>query len=193
MHHPALILIDVQQGFAHADYFGGGRNNPAAEQHCGALLAAWRAQHLPVFHIRHSSSLPHSPLHASHPGFQFAPEVMPQAGEILLTKTVNSAFIGTDLHEKLQAQGITTLVMAGITTDHCVSTSVRMAGNLGYQVYCVHDACATFARRGIRGETYDADTIHYTALASLHEEFAQVVASETLFAQLAAAARGQKP
>ena len=52
--NPALLLIDVQQGFAQEDFFGGNRNNPEAEAHCGQLLAAWRARGLPIFHVRHS-------------------------------------------------------------------------------------------------------------------------------------------
>ena len=174
---PALILVDVQQAFREEDFFGGGRNNPHAEARCGELLATWRSRGLPVFHIRHSSQNPRSPLHASHSGFCFAPQVEPQAGEAVITKTVNSAFIGTDLQYRLQQAGIGTLVIAGITTNHCVSTTIRMAGNLGFSVYCVHDACATFARDGIRDEHYDAETIHYTALANLHGEFAQVLGS----------------
>ena len=181
---PALILVDVQQAFREEDFFGGGRNNPHAEARCGELLATWRSCGLPVFHIRHSSQNPRSPLHASHSGFCFAPQVEPQAGEAVITKTVNSAFIGTDLQASLQRTGITTLVIAGITTDHCVSTTIRMAGNFGFTVYGVHDACATFTRVGIRGERYDADTIHYTALTSLHGEFAHVLGSAEIPALL---------
>lgn len=186
MKKPALILIDVQQGFAEEAYFGGSRNNPDAEKRCADLLAAWRAHALPIFHVRHSSLLPDSPLHSGHDGFRFVPEVMPLAEETVITKTVNSAFIGTDLQSRLWKANISTLVIAGLTTNHCVSTTVRMAGNLGFSVYCVHDACAAFARTGIRGEHYDADTIHYTALANLHDEFAQVCASDDLLARIAA-------
>ena len=100
---PALLLIDVQQGFAQEDFFGGNRNNPEAEAHCGQLLAAWRARGLPIFHVRHSSQNPHSPLHASSSGFQFCAQVQPQGDEPVITKTVNSAFIGTNLKERLDA------------------------------------------------------------------------------------------
>ena len=180
---PALLLIDVQQGFAQEDFFGGNRNNPA-EAHCGQLLAAWRARGLPIFHVRHSSQNPHSPLHASSSGFQFCAQVQPQGDEPVITKTVNSAFIGTNLKERLDALGITTLVIAGITTNHCVSTSVRMAGNYGFAVYCAHDACACFDRTGILGEHYPAETIHLTALANLHGEFAQVASTAHILRML---------
>ena len=182
--NPALLLIDVQQGFAQEDFFGGNRNNRDAEQHCGQLLAAWRARGLPVFHVRHSSQNPQSPLHASHAGFAFCPQVQPQGDEPVITKTVNSAFIGTDLKAWLDDLRITTLVVAGITTNHCVSTSVRMAGNFGFAVYCAHDACACFDRTGVWGEHYPAETIHRTALANLHGEFAQVASTAHILRML---------
>lgn len=93
----------------------------------------------------------------------------------LITLGVNSGFIGTDLHEKLTADGINTLVIAGLTTDHCVSTTTRMAGNLGYNVYLISDATATFDKVGINGEKFEAELIHQTALASLNGEFATII------------------
>jgi len=90
---------------------------------------------------------------------------------------VNSAFIGTDLQDRLEQANITTLVIAGLTTDHCISTTVRMAGNLGYETFLVEDATATFNKKGIDGKNYPAELIHETALASLNEEFATIVST----------------
>lgn len=177
----ALILIDLQKGFNDIAYWGGGRNNPNAETLCGEILAKFRATNRPIFHIRHASTTPESRLHPSHAGFAFHDNVLPKEGEPVITKNVNSGFIGTDLHEQLQAKNIKTLVIAGLTTDHCVSTTTRMAGNMGYSVYLVSDATATFDKVGINGEMFEAELIHQTALASLNHEFAQVVDSETIF------------
>ena len=182
--NPALILVDVQQAFQDYDYWGGNRNNPDAERVCGQLLARWRSLNLPRFHIRHSSTNEQSPLHASHAGFTFSEHVTPASGEPVVTKQVNSAFIGTDLPTRLEEQNITTLVIVGITTNHCVSTTTRMAGNLGYDTYLISDATAAFDRVGIHGEHYGAETIHLTALASLNEEFATVWNAATLLAAL---------
>lgn len=168
----ALVLIDVQQGFD--DPRWGVRNNPAAEERMAELLATWRAAGRPVIHVQHLSLEPASPLRADVPGHQFKPFAQPLVGEAVFTKHVNSAFIGTALEAYLREQQITNLVLVGLTTDHCVSTSTRMAGNLGFTVTVVEDATATFGRRGPDGTSYDAELMHRVALASLHGEFATV-------------------
>lgn len=175
---PALLLVDIQQGFEDVEYWGGQRNNPDAELRASELLQLWREQHLPVFHVRHCSASPTSPLHETHPGNRFNELVSPLNGEPVIQKNVNSAFIGTDLQARLDDAKITTLVIVGLTTDHCVSTTTRMAGNLGYETFLVADATATFNKTGVHGQNYPAELIHETALASLNNEFATVVSSD---------------
>ena len=179
---PALLLIDVQRGFDEARW--GARNNPDAERQIGALLAAWRQAKWPVIHVQHMSRSPDSPLHASAPGNAFKPEATPQDDEPVFQKTVNSAFIGTALEAHLRREGLHALVIVGITTDHCVSTTARMAGNLGFDVVIVEDATATFERTGPDGVRYSADQMHRLALASLHGEFAQVQSARDVLARL---------
>ncbi|KMQ65388.1 isochorismatase [Chryseobacterium angstadtii] len=181
---PGLLLIDIQKGFLDDHYWGGKRNNRDAEKISGTILKKWRELDLPVFHIRHSSVNTKSRLHGSDPSFQFNEYVLPQEGEPVITKNVNSAFIGTDLKERIDQLGIHTLVIVGITTNHCVSTTTRMAGNFGYETYVISDATAAFDRVGINGEKYDAELIHLTALANLNEEFATVWDSERLLKEL---------
>src|ERR1700761_4472888 len=111
---PALILIDIQKGFEDIAYWGGQRNNPDAELRASELLKIWRETGLPVFHIQHCSTNPVSPLREGHPGNQFIDLVTPIAGEPIIKKNVNSAFIGTDLQTRLVYDGITTLVIAGL-------------------------------------------------------------------------------
>jgi nicotinamidase-related amidase len=172
----ALLLIDVQHGLD--DPRWGARNNPNAERRIADLLAAWRAAGRPVIHVQHSSLEPRSPLREDAPGHAFKVEAVPMADEPVFRKHVNSAFIGTDLEGHLRAKGIEELVVVGITTDHCVSTTARMAGNLGFTVTVVEDATATFERRGPDGIHYSADLMHRVALASLHGEFATVRTTE---------------
>lgn len=173
--NPALILIDIQKGFDDIEYWGGQRNNPNAESNAALLLKLWRERDLPVFHVKHCSTNPQSLLRESVAGNEFKDEVKPIGLEPVIKKNVNSAFIGTDLKERLDRAGVTKLVIAGLTTDHCVSTTTRMAGNFGYDTYLVSDATATFNKKGTNGENYSAEIIHETALASLHGEFATVV------------------
>ena len=176
--NPALILVDIQKGFENIAYWGGQRNNPNAELLASELLQIWRDNHLPIFHIQHCSTIPTSLLHETNPGNEFNELVTPADGETVIKKNVNSAFIGTDLQAQLDHAKITTLVIVGLTTDHCISTTTRMAGNLGYKTFLVSDATATFNKKGPDGTNYPADLIHETALASLHEEFATVVTTD---------------
>lgn len=172
---PALLLIDIQQGFDNLAYWGGERNNPAAELNARKLLDYWRANGLPLFHIQHCSTNPNSMLSETNPGNAHKEIVKPLPGETVIKKSVNSAFIGTDLKERLDAGGIDAVVIVGLVTEHCVSTTARMAGNFGYKTFVVADATAAFAKTGINGERYDAETIHLTALAQINNEFATVL------------------
>lgn len=175
---PALILVDIQKGFENIEYWGGQRNNPEAELRASELLKVWRDNGFPVFHVQHCSSIPTSPLHESHAGNQFNDLVIPKQGEPIIKKNVNSAFIGTDLQAQLDDAKITALVIAGLTTDHCISTTTRMAGNLGYETFLIAAATATFDKKGINGQIFPAELIHQTALASLDKEFATVITAD---------------
>ena len=176
--NPALICIDFQNGFD--DPVWGARNNPDAETNIARLLSHWRAQKHCVIHVKHSSLEEYSPLRADSSGNEFKEEAMPMEGEAIFVKTVNSAFIGTDLEQHLRAKDINSLVIAGLTTDHCVSTSVRMAGNFGFTVKLVSDATATFDRLGVDGTHYSAEQIHQVHLASLNGEFCTVHGTEAV-------------
>lgn len=182
----ALLIIDVQQGLD-APHLGA-RNNPDAEQRMGALLAAWREAAWPVLHVQHMSTRPDSTLRPELPGNAIKPEVLPLPGEPLFRKSVNSAFIGTDLDAHLRQAGIDHLVVIGLTTDHCVSSSVRMAANLGFEVTVVEDATATFERVGPDGTHHSAQAMHDSALASLHGEFARVASTRAVLDELRARA-----
>lgn len=177
---PALILIDIQKGFDNIEYWGGQRNNLNAEENASELLKLWRENNLPVFHIQHCSSNPASPLNETNLGNQFKDLVKPLNNEPVIKKNVNSAFIGTDLEAQLHNSKITKLVIVGLTTDHCVSTTTRMAANFGFDTFIVSDATATFNKKGLEGQNYSAELIQETALASLKDEFATVVTTNFL-------------
>jgi nicotinamidase-related amidase len=170
----ALLLIDIQEGIKYSDYYGSERNNPEAETQAASLLQYFRDNDLPVYHIKHNSTFPDSPLFPGKPGNLIQVPFQPMNTEPLFEKTVNSAFIGTGLEERLRQDGINTLLMVGLTTDHCISTTARMAANLGFQVILASDAMAAFDRIGANNIHFTADTMHQSALASLNNEFALV-------------------
>ena len=178
----ALLVIDVQKGLD--DPGQGARNNPDAEKRIAELLAAWRAAGKPVIHVQHMSTEPQSKLRPGLPGNAIKEEALPIAGEPLFQKNVNSAFIGTDLESYLRAKGIQSLVVVGLTTAHCISTSVRMAANLGFDVTVVADATATHARRAVDGTTYSPELIHNVELAALKDEFATIRNTRELLAEV---------
>ncbi len=178
----AFIVIDVQKGLD--DPYWGRRNNPDAEQNIARLLHVWRRAGMPIYHVRHESTNPNSPLRPGYSGSEIKEIVAPVGDEPVLAKRVNSAFIGTDLEARLRQSGQETVVITGLTTDHCVSTTARMAANLGFKVYLVTDATATFERVGPNGTRYSAEEIHNMELAVLNAEFADLISTQELLDRL---------
>ena len=174
----ALIVVDVQQGFLDPSW--GPRNNPEAESNVAKLIAAWRQSGRQIHHVYHASRSASGSFYPGTPGHASKPEATPEAGEPVHLKTVNSAFIGTSLEHDLRAQGLETLVIVGLTTNHCVSTTVRMAANLGFTTYVAEDATATFDRLGLDGETRPAADVHAAALSDLSGEFATVLGTDQI-------------
>lgn len=173
----ALILIDVQRAFDEWEAAGKRRNNPDAVARIADLLAAFRAKGAPIFHIRHEGTRPDSSFAPNQTGYLVKDEAQERGGEPVIVKRVNSAFIGTDLEVRLHAAGIQTVVICGATTNHCVETTTRMAGNLGFDAWLVRDATWTFDRIGPDGDEHSAEDIHAMTLANLNGEFARIVSA----------------
>ncbi|RBI72322.1 cysteine hydrolase [Roseovarius sp. TE539] len=171
-----LLLIDIQTGFDAPLW--GARNNPHAEAQAARLLARWRETDAPVIHVRHLSTEPQSPLSRANGGTDFKPEVLPRSSEPIFEKSVNAAFVGTALEAHLRREGIGKLVVCGLTTPHCVSSTVRMAANLGFLVTLAHDACAAFPENADTSwnrslSPQSATSVHEAAVSQLHGEFAR--------------------
>lgn len=174
-----LVTIDMQKGFDDPKW--GRRNNPHAEGVVGKVLARFREHGLKVIHVRHDSTSESSPLKEGKPGFEFKDEVNPGRDEPVVVKHVNSGFIGTDLEERLRKLGDPDVYYVGLVTDHCVSTTARMSGNLGFKSFIIEDACATFDTMDQNGELITAEIVHKVNLASLHSGgFAKIVKSGDL-------------
>jgi nicotinamidase-related amidase len=182
----ALIIIDVQKAID-ASYHAahGPRNNPQAEANIARLLAAWREAEAPIIHIRHDSTFVTSAYRPGQTGNDFKDEVAPLTGETVIPKTTNSAFIGTDLERRLRNAGLSRLIIAGVATNNSVETTVRMAGNLGFDVTTVSDACFTFARYDHSGRLRTAEEVHDMSLANLDGEYCTVAHTAAVIGEMA--------
>ena len=175
-----LLLIDLQKAIDHPSW--GERNNPSAEAQILCLLHHWRSRGWPVWHIRHDSTEPRSYYRPGQPGNEFKPELAPLPGEPIIAKRTNSAFIGTDLEQRLRAGGHDALAVVGVVTNNSVEATVRMAGNLGFAVWLVADGCFTFGRTDWNGKFHDADEVHAMSLANLDGEYCTVVTAAAVLA-----------
>ena len=177
----ALLLIDVQEGVDVFEYWGGPtgrRNNPDAEDNMRRLLTKWRENGGKVAFTLHDSREENSPLKLDIETGNLKEGFDPKDGEIIVTKDVNSGFVGTDLEIQLRRAGIDRLVVVGFFTNFCVETTVRMAGNMCFDTYLVHDCCATTNRVGHDGTDYDPDLVHNLSVSNMHGEFCTAITTE---------------
>lgn len=176
----ALIVIDVQKAIDHPSW--GERNNPQAEQNIAALLRVWRITGRPLYHIRHDSTEPRSHYRPGQCGHEFKPEAKPLAGEIVIAKRTNSAFIGTGLEQRLREAKLEKLIVTGVITNNSVEATVRMAGNLGFETFLAEDATFTFGRKDWHGIFHPASEVHAMSLANLDGEYCTVVRTSDVLA-----------
>lgn len=177
----ALLLVDVQKGVNEVKYYGGPsgkRNNHSAEENMRCLLAEWRRLGKRVAFTRHNSREINSPLKLELETGNQIEGLEINGPDIVVEKDVNSGFIGTSLELELRRSGINRLVVMGFYTNYCIETTVRMAGNLGFDTYLVHDACAAVNTLGHDGEYYEPDLVHNLSIASLHGEFCTAISKE---------------
>lgn len=180
---PVLVAVDMQQAF---DLPGRPRRwNVELDRNGLALLGGWRARDLSIIHVRNDSDDPASCFHPDHPGNALRSGFEPAPGETLIAKSVNSAFIDTDLDFRLRQLGAGEVVVFGMRTDMCVSSTARSGANLGWPMIVVGDACDCrdladpFDEGIIR-----AEEVHRVHLATLADEFARLVMTRDLKATL---------
>ncbi|WP_039044596.1 cysteine hydrolase family protein [Sporosarcina sp. ZBG7A] len=174
----ALIIVDVQKAFENQKW--GERNNLNAEENISRILKLWRKKDWLVIHIKHTSDNPNSVFYPKNEGFAIKEIVAPIGEEVVIEKKVNSSFIGTNLEDFLRVNEISQVVITGLTTPHCVSTTTRMSGNLGFETYLISDATAAFGLNDQNNIYYDAETIHNVSLATINDEFATVLTTNQL-------------
>jgi len=173
-----LLPVDMQQAFDDGTWPR--RWNEAVDANGLALVAAWRTAGRPIIHVRHDSISPGSTLAAGTPGNDFRPGFGPVGDEPLISKGVNSAFIGTDLDLRLKRLGARHVIVFGITTDMCVSTTIRTGANLGWDMIMVPDACDCFDLPDGKGGTIRAEDSHAAHVATLAFEFCRTFSTSEL-------------
>ncbi len=169
----ALIVIDMQRDFLEPGGFGEALGNdvglassivPTVKR----LLEGCRSLNLPIFHTQegHQANLSDCPksklkrgrgeltigspgklgriLILGEPGNEIVPELAPIAGEVVIPKPGKGAFYNTDLEMQLIARNITHLLIAGVTTEVCVQTTMREANDRGYECLLVEDATESY-------------------------------------------------
>lgn len=176
-----LLLVDLQLAIDDASW--GERNNPDAEVNLARLLAHWRAHGWPVWHVRHDSTSPGSTYRPGQPGHGWRAPTEPLAGEPIVAKETNSAFIGTTLERDLREAGHERLVVAGVITNNSVEATVRMAANLGFETWLAADAGFTFGRADWNGVWRAAEDVHAMSLANLDGEYCTVITTAALLGE----------
>ncbi len=155
---------------------------PARRRISSACCKLGAASGRPIIHVQHDSTGANSPFRPGQPGNEVKPEAQPLPGEPVVRKCVSSAFIGTDLEQRLRAAQQKTLVVVGMMAEYCVNTTARMAENLGFDVLVVADATAAWEHKNFDGSHLGADEVYRAVMATLHDEFGQVVTTDAVLA-----------
>jgi nicotinamidase-related amidase len=171
--HTALVVIDMQRDFVEPGGFGETLGNDASRLKAiiptvGRLIALFRDMGWPVIHTRegHRPDLADCPpakrtrgspslrigdegpmgriLIHGEPGHGIVDELAPIAGEIVIDKPGKGAFYATSLGDDLARLGATHLVIAGVTTEVCVQTTMREANDRGYDCLLIEDATESY-------------------------------------------------
>jgi nicotinamidase-related amidase len=173
-----LLPIDMQRAFDIPPWPR--RWNSAVDQNGLSLLTRWREADRPIIHVRHDSVTEGSTLAPGTEGNRFRPGFEPLTDEQLVTKSVNSAFIGTDLDLRLRRLGACHVVTFGISTDMCVSTTVRTGANMGWNMILADDASDCFELPDGKGGTIAAEAVQAAHVATLGFEFCRVMSTSEL-------------
>jgi nicotinamidase-related amidase len=178
---PVLVVIDMQRAI---DMPGRpARGNPDLDRNGQRLIALFRAAGRPIVHVRHDSVEPDSWFHPSHPGNALRPGFEPGPGEGLVVKSVNAAFIGTDLDLRLRRLGATSVVCCGWASDMCVSTTVRVGANIGWPMVLVPEACDCCDLPDPFGPgVIAARDLHRAHMATLAADFCRLASLEEIAA-----------
>ncbi len=178
---PPLIILDVQDAIDRPVW--NGKNNPGYLAVIQRLLAYWRGNSWPVLHIKHDEPTPTSSYHTHGPWNGIKEEVAPIAGEIIIVKQQNCAFIGTELDTLLRGMQADRLVLTGVVIHNSMDATVRAGKALGYDIILPSDATTAVPVVGPDGKSWDTATVQDLTLAILSGEYAEVLTSDEVIAR----------
>jgi nicotinamidase-related amidase len=175
----ALVMIDLQN-----EYLAGPIALPDATSaiaNAARLLARARAAGTPIIHIAHKGRAGGLFDRTAERG-AIVSALAPLPGEPVIEKGLPNAFAGTDLQAQLTAIGRKDLVLAGLMTHMCISSTARAGLDLGFRITIDADSCATRDLPDGRGGAIAAATVHDVALAELSDRFAIIARGDDALA-----------
>lgn len=177
-----LIVVDLQN-----EYLPTGKlplsGIEGAAANAAKVIADARNKGLPVFHIRHEFANGEAPVFVpGSDGVEIQPAVAPIHGEAVIVKNHINSFLGTDLKQQLEAQGVEEVVVVGAMSHMCVDAVVRASADMEYPVTVLHDACATLDLT-FGGVTVPAAQVHATMMAAFEFGYGTVKSTDEYLAK----------
>jgi nicotinamidase-related amidase len=177
-----LAILDVQDAIDQPVWDG--KNNPGYFTVIQKLLAHWREQGWPVLHIKHNEPTPSSTYHTHGTGNAIKTEIAPLAGESVIVKQQNCAFIDTEFDQTLKTLNVSRFVLTGVVIHNSMDATIRAGKALGYDIIVPSDATTAVPVVGHDGKKWDALDVYNLTLGILNGEYAEVITSEELLSQL---------
>ena len=169
-----LILVDIQN-----DYFTGGRMElvgmDAAAEKAGQLLAYFRENQMPTFHIQHISNREGASFFLPNTrGVEIHESIKPAPDDLVISKHFPNSFRETTLLDALKGAQVDKVVICGAMSHMCIDATTRAAADLGFQCTLIHDGCAT---RNLDFGTQNvlAEDVHAAFMAALSAAYARVI------------------
>ncbi len=182
----ALLLIDVQQSFAHRPYFDAEAARAFLDR-LNPLAQGCRARDVPIVRVLHVDG----PDATDNPFAPSSGHVRPLDGlesvdaDVEFRKSRHSALVGTGLSVWLRERGIGRLIVSGIRTEQCCETTTRHASDEGFEVDFVPEATLTFDMTHLDGSPLRAKDLVARTCAVLKDRFARICSVDEALARAA--------
>jgi nicotinamidase-related amidase len=164
---PILLLVDLQHGLVEGDPDWGPRSTPKLVENVKYILKTWREKGWPILHIQHDATEkePKNPINALYPEtFAIHSSAAPEGDEKVFVKHTGSAFYAEGLPEAIKSYGHKRVVVIGMDGAQCVNCTVRQGDDLGYSMYVVADACASYGMDNYEKKNVGAEYTHNAAM-----------------------------